>query len=93
MRESTLHDLYFGRISPWERERVHTREYRELTQKMVGIAAHFKNLLSAEEYARFEEMQNLRAQTDIINDVTLFEYAFRLGALMMIDVFGFREND
>ncbi len=92
MKESMIHELYFGRISPWERERIHTREYSELNKKIDDIVAHFKNLLSPEEYARFEEMQNLRAQTDIIDDVTLFEYSFRLGALMMIDIFGFKEN-
>ncbi len=92
MKESMIHDLYFGRISPWERERIHTQEYSELTKKFDDIVAHFKNLLSSEEYARFEEMENLRAQTDIIDDVTLFEYSFRLGALMMIDIFGFKEN-
>ncbi len=92
MKESMIHELYFGRISPWERERIHTREYSELNKKIDDIVSHFKNLLSPEEYARFEEMQNLRAQTDIIDDVTLFEYSFRLGALMMIDIFGFKEN-
>ena len=88
-----LHDLYYGRISPWERKPIHTQEYSELTQKINCISAHFKNLLSSEEYARFEEMQNLRAQADIIDDVTLFEYSFRLGALMMINIFGFKESD
>lgn len=48
MRESILHDLYFGRISPWERERIYTQEYSELTKKIDDIVAHFKNLLSSE---------------------------------------------
>ncbi len=93
MKESIIHDLYFGRIRPWERERIHTREYSELIKEIDDIEAHFKNLLSSEEYTRFEEMQDLWAQTGIIDDVTLFEYSFRLGALMMINIFGFKEND
>lgn len=90
MRESMLHDLYLGRISPWERERIHTREYSELTQKIDDIEEHFKNLLSSEEYARFTEMQNLHSEVELIEDVELFEYSFGLGALMMIDIFRFQ---
>ena len=39
MRESMLHDLYFGEISPWERAPVRTREYKELTRKIIDIRA------------------------------------------------------
>ena len=93
MRESILHDLYFGRISPWEREQVHTEKYRVITKKWNDIVAHFKNLLSSEEFARFEEMQSLWAEAEMIDDAALFEYGFRLGALMMIDIFGFKETN
>lgn len=93
MRESILQDLYFGKIRPWERKRVHTQEYSVLTQKIDDIVVHFKNQLSSEDYARFEEMQDLQAQTEIIDDVDLFEYGFRLGALMMIDIFDFKQTD
>lgn len=93
MRVSLLHDLYFGEIRPWERERICSREYGELTRKIISMGEHFKNLLSPEEYRKFEEMQNLRAQADIIESAELFEYAFRTGALMMIDIFSYEGND
>jgi len=92
MSESMLHDLYFGRISPWERERIHTTEYSELNQQISGLMVHFKELLSHGEYENLEKMQNLRAQAGIIEDVDLFEYSFCLGALMMLDILGFKGN-
>ena len=49
-------------------------------------------LLSPEDYAKFEEMQNLRVQTDIIDNVDLFKYSFCLGAMMMMDIFGYAEK-
>lgn len=93
MRKSMLQELYFGRISPWERKRVHTQEYHALTKKIDGIVVHFKNLLSSEEYAKFEEMQTLQAQADIIDDVNLFEYSFCLGAALMMDILSYEDND
>lgn len=93
MRESVLRDLYFGEISPWERRPICTREYREITGEIIRIEDHFKSLLSPEEYAKIEEMQELRARADIMESIDLFTYAFRTGALMMIDVFNYTEKD
>ena len=93
MRESTLHDFYFGQINPWERRPILTRKYRELTSKIDDIENHFKSLLSPEEYAKLEEMQTLRALADEMEKVDLFAYAFRTGALMMIDVYDYAGND
>lgn len=87
-----LHELYFGNVSPWERERIRTPEYAALTKKIDDIAMHFKDLLSFEEYEKFEEMQDLRVQADIAEELELFEYAFCTGALLMMEVFGYREN-
>ena len=93
MRESMLHDLYFGEISPWERAPVRTREYKELTSKIIDIWEYLKDRLSPEDYIKLEEMQNLRAQADAIDSTDLFAYAFRTGALMMIDIFGYEGTD
>ncbi len=93
MRESMLHDLYFGRIIPWERPRVRTPEYKEISTKIIDMEQHFRNLLSPEEYAKLEELQKLRWQAETIEDANLFAYAFSTGALMMIDVFNFEGND
>jgi len=93
MRESMLHNLYFGEINPWERAPVRTREYKEITGKIAGIEAHLKSLLSPEDCDKFEEMQNLQARADAIDSTDLFAYAFRTGALMMIDIFGYEGTD
>lgn len=92
MKESILNELYFGNVHPWERERTYPPEYTENTQQINDIVAHFKMLLSPEDYAKFEKMQNLRVQTDIIDNADLFRYSFCLGALMMMDIFGYREQ-
>ncbi len=88
MRESIVRELYYGNVSPWERRRAYTPEQTALTDKIDDITEHFKSLLSPEEYEKFEEMQELELQVDADNAVDLFEHAFCLGALLMIDIFG-----
>lgn len=90
--KSCMYDLYFGNLVPWERGRAQDPAYTPLTRKISDIKVHFQKLLSPEEYQKFEEMGNLQSQAGTIEDVDLFEYAFCMGVLMMIDVFGFKEK-
>ena len=90
--ESILQELYFGNVKPCERERVRDPEYATLTKKIDDIVVHFRDLLSPEEYAKFTEMRDLRAQADLFEEVQLFEHAFCLGVLLMIDVFGYSQH-
>ena len=81
MRESMIHELYYGNISPWERRRIRDPEFAALTDKIDKMVTHFETLLSPEEYKKFEEMQDLQAQAGAIQEVELFEYAFCTGVL------------
>ena len=92
MRKSMLRDLYYGNILPWERKRVQDADYNLLIRKIEEIEVQFRNLLSPEYYEKLEEMKNLQAQAEAIEEAYLFEYAFCMGALMMCDIFDYREN-
>ena len=46
MRESMIHELYYGNISPWERRRIRDPEFAALTDKIDKIVTHFETLLS-----------------------------------------------
>lgn len=90
--KSCMHDLYFGNLIPWECGRSEDPAYTPLTRKISGIKKYFQKLLSPEDYAKFEEMRDLQAQAGTIEDADLFEYSFCMGALIMIDVFSFKEK-
>ena len=92
MNKSFMYDLYFGNLVPWERGRAQDPAYNPISQKISDIKLHFKALLSPEEYKKFEEMEHLQTQSGEIEDVDLFEYGLCMGALLMIDVFNFREK-
>lgn len=86
-----LDALYYGRTSPWERLRERTHAFKEISNQIVAIEQHFRNLLSPEEFKKFEELQGLWGQAEAIESANLFGYAFSTGALMMIDVLIMRE--
>ncbi len=67
--------------------------YKEISKRIVAIEQHFRNLLSPEEFQKLEELQGLRGQAEVIASAKLFEYAFSTGALMMMDIFDYRDND
>ena len=92
MSKSIMYDLYFGNLVPWERGRSRNPAYTPITRKVSDIKEHFKGLLSPDEYKQFERMEDLQADSGTIEEVELFEYGFCMGALTMIDVFGFKES-
>ena len=92
MPHSIMHDLYFGNLVPWERGRPEDQNYTPIRHRVSEIKEHFKSILSTEEYKRFEEMEDLDSQSGTIEEIHLFNYAFSMGILMMIDVFDFKEK-
>lgn len=92
MTYSVMQNLYWGNLVPWERGRPQDPSYAPITQKASEINKHFKDILSPEEYKRFEEMEDLETERKNMEEIQLFEYAFRMGVLMMIDVFNFTEK-
>lgn len=92
MSKSMMYNMYFGNLTPMERGRSQDPDYTTISRKISDIKAHFENFLSPEEYKELEELENLRADIRLIEEAELFEYAFSMAVLMMIDVFSFKEK-
>ena len=90
MKESMVHELYYGNFSPWERRRIRDPEYTALIDKIDDILAYYKKLLSPEEYKKLEELQDLQGRANSIQDAELFAYAFCAGVQLVIDVCGYQ---
>lgn len=92
MKKGMMYDLYFGHLIPWERGCSQNPDYTPINRKISDIKEHFRDTLPPDEYKRFEELENLSAQSSTIEDVDIFEYGLSMGILLMIEVFGFREK-
>lgn len=81
-----LHDLYYGRISPWERTILRSAEQREAENKITAAQRYFQSKLSAEEAERLQELEGLYTTVFSLEQADTFSYGFRLGAALMVEV-------
>ena len=89
-----LEKLYNGQIYPFEEIVPQDKEYRTTNRKISEIREYFYENLSPEDREKFEEMNKLSRESAHMEFYANFAYGFRLGVLLMCDVFtGYRESD
>lgn len=84
---SILADLYYGRISPWERRPTLDEESRENSRKIENEKRYFIQKFSLDDCQRFQELENLYTQSSDIEQADAFSCGFKLGAELMVEVF------
>ena len=83
-----ISDLYNGDISLFENAGYSaSEEYRKLVYEIQVLETALLDRLNEEERAMYETLINQRSNLHIIEMDTTFVNAFRLGALLMIDVY------
>jgi hypothetical protein len=87
-----LEELYDGRIFPVELIVPQDPEYRRLNQKISGIKETWRHQLSADDYGSLEKILELQCQSSVLEASASFGYGFKLGALLMLEVLGGREE-
>ena len=89
---SFMKALYYGEISPWERDRPKDPEYTEITRKIIDIQANFRNTLSPKQWDQVEELGNLYAKSFSIENAEVFTHGLSIGILLMVDVLDFKDK-
>ena len=82
-----LHKLYFGQVSRWECRANRSVEENNIEKKITLEKKYFKEILSDEDYKRLNELESLQGDIRGFEDMRTFNYAFRLGAMLMCSVF------
>lgn len=82
-----LTDLYYGRISPWERHPICSTERREIDRKIEDEKRYFIQKMPLDDCQRFQELENLYTQSSDTEQVDAFSCGFKLGAELMITIF------
>jgi len=81
-----LKDLYFGKISPWERRKVHSEEQRAISRTIEVEEKYFAEKMSPDDRERFQKLPALYAKLHEPDEIELFSYSLTLGMLLMTDV-------
>ena len=82
-----LHKLYFGQVSRWECRANRSVEENNIENKIKSEKKYFKETLSDEDYKRLNELESFQSDIRGFEDMRTFNYAFRMGAMLMCAVF------
>ena len=82
-----LLDLYWGRVSATERKTTFTDEEVAIYKEIEEERQYFSFSMSAADYERLEAYENRLDKVREISDISTFNYAFRLGVMLMHAVF------
>ncbi|MFB5676136.1 DUF6809 family protein [Paenibacillus terreus] len=83
-----LEKLFYGDLRPNECILPANSEYLSLDQKISSLMDAYHKKLSPEEYDELENLIELLGQSTSIYSAAAYTEGFRLGALIMIEVFG-----
>lgn len=86
-----LHELYHGRISPFERESPDTIEYHELTKQISAAEDALAANLSVDKRQQYDICTSLIFRRQALIEEEIFIDAFKMGARMMLAVLGGEE--
>ena len=83
-----LEALFEGKICPRGQIGVTgNKEYDQLNEKIGKELLYFKELVNQQDCERLEALENLYSEMASIQDLETFTYGFRLGMMLMAEVF------
>jgi hypothetical protein len=82
-----LNDLYHGRYNAWEHRPSRTDETRAINQKIEDEKRYFSQKMSLDDFQRLQALENLYTEANNFEQVNAFTYGFKLGTMLMCDVF------
>ena len=84
--KSMIKELWHGNIIPQEDSRTNSKEMKELIGYIARHNEDLTKLLNDEQMEIFEKYQECWNEYVSLAEAAIFEYAFRLGARLIIEV-------
>ena len=84
--KSIINQLWHGNIVPQEDGRNNTKEMKELISYMSRHHKDLEKTLSDEQKEIFEKFHDCWSEYMSLGEATIFEYAFKFGAKMLIEI-------
>ncbi|WP_375105218.1 DUF6809 family protein [Paenibacillus sp. RS8] len=90
--KSIIEALYHGQLRPDERIVPSHPEYRALSRKVAEQSQEWQARLGQETFRELDAFFDLTEKVDSIYIEAVFIHGFKLGANMMIEIMGSRED-
>ena len=91
MMKSLLSELFNGNIYPNEKF-VHTLKYKQVNKSISKEMVFQEKALSGDNFKKLEDLQGLLCQSGSMENEHYFSLGFKLGTLIMIEVFSAKED-
>ena len=85
--KSILHDLYDGCLSSQTRRYARTAESTAVDRKIESEQQYFMQKMSLDDCERFQQLEELYSRANGFGQIGAFSDGFRLGAVLMCEVF------
>lgn len=85
--KNILHNLYYGRVSGWERRPVRTAENNAINRKIESQKRYFIEKMSLDDCQKFQALENLYSQVHEFDEFDAYSYGLKLGIMLMCAVF------
>jgi hypothetical protein len=86
MMKSLLSALFNGNLYPNERF-IHTPEYKQINKSILQEMKFWETTLSGDDFKKLENLQGLFCKSGSIENEQHFSIGFKLGVLIMVEVF------
>lgn len=86
-KESILESIYYGGVSPWERNVVQTPEYKEEAKKSCDLHNEVRLLLGEKGKQLFDDFLDQNCKLTSYFEEEKFKDGFILGVRLMIETF------
>ncbi|OKP85842.1 hypothetical protein A3842_07190 [Paenibacillus sp. P3E] len=82
-----LEDFYYGRLRPNELVKPSDPEFQKINQKITESLQMLKEQFSEEDFEQVEKLIDLQSDSNSLQSALSFIQGYRMGALMMIEVY------
>ena len=82
---NVINELWYGNIIPQEDSRSNSKEMKELLGYMSKHHDELQKILNKEQKELFEKFHNCWSEYISLSEAAIFEYAFKLGANLMLN--------
>ena len=83
---SIIKELWYGNICPQEDGILDKPEFKELLCYMARHQADLEETLTDKQKVVFDKLIDNRIEFDSLAEAAIFEYGFKLGAKMMLEM-------
>ena len=84
--KSIINELWHGNIAPQEDSQTNSPQMKELLNYMARYHEDLEKSFTDEQKEIFEKFHDCWSEYMSLSEAAIFEYAFRLGAKLIIDV-------